>query len=65
MASLFAAAWGTLLFTFDQTLNNHTVAAYSAFFAIDPRHQDSGTASTLGAAPTPDAGSGAASYAAE
>ena len=34
MASLFAAAWGTLLFTFDQTLNNHTVAAYSAFFAL-------------------------------
>ncbi len=34
MASLFAAAWGTLLFTFDQTLNNHTVAAYSGFFAL-------------------------------
>ena len=34
MASLFAAAWGTLLFTFDQTLNNHTVAAYSGFFAM-------------------------------
>ncbi len=32
--SLFAAAWGTLLFTFDQTLNNHTVAAYSGFFAL-------------------------------
>jgi hypothetical protein len=32
--SLFAAAWGTQLFVFDQTLNNHTVAAYSAFFAI-------------------------------
>ncbi len=34
MASLFAGAWGTLLFAFDQTLNNHTVAAYSAFFAL-------------------------------
>ena len=34
MASLFAAGWGTLLITFDQTLNNHTVAAYSAFFAL-------------------------------
>jgi hypothetical protein len=32
--SLFTAAWGTQLFVFDQTLNNHTVAAYSAFFAI-------------------------------
>ncbi|MDB5349128.1 MAG: hypothetical protein JWN86_375 [Planctomycetota bacterium] len=36
MASLFAAAFGTLLFAFDQTLNNHTVAAYSAFFALYP-----------------------------
>jgi hypothetical protein len=34
--SLVAAAWGTLLLAFDQTLNNHTVAAYSAFFAIYP-----------------------------
>jgi hypothetical protein len=34
--SLFTAAWGTQLFAFDQTLNNHTVAAYSAFFAIYP-----------------------------
>lgn len=34
MASLFASAWGTYLFTFDQTLNNHTVAAYSGFFAL-------------------------------
>lgn len=31
---LFAAAWGTLLFPFVQTLNNHTVAAWSAFFAL-------------------------------
>lgn len=31
--SLFAAAWGTYLFAFDQTLNNHTVAAWSAFLA--------------------------------
>ena len=34
MAGLFAAAWGTYLFSFDQTLNNHTVAATSAFFAL-------------------------------
>ncbi len=32
--SLVAAAWGTYLFAFDVTLNNHTVAAYSAFFAL-------------------------------
>jgi hypothetical protein len=32
--SLSAAAWGTLLLAFDQTLNNHTVAAAAAFFAI-------------------------------
>ena len=32
--SLFTAGMGTLLFTFNQTLNNHTVAAWSAFFAI-------------------------------
>jgi hypothetical protein len=32
--ALFAAAFGTLLFSFEQTLNNHTVAAWSAFFAI-------------------------------
>jgi hypothetical protein len=32
--SLVAASWGTLLLVFDQTLNNHTVAAASAFFAI-------------------------------
>jgi hypothetical protein len=30
---LFAGAWGTYLFAFTQTLNNHTVAAWSAFFA--------------------------------
>ncbi len=34
--SLFAAAWGTQLFVFGTTLNNHTVATYSAFFAIAP-----------------------------
>jgi hypothetical protein len=34
--SLFAAALGTLLFAFDSTLNNHTIAATSAFFAIYP-----------------------------
>ncbi len=32
--SLFAAAWGSFLFAFDQTLNNHTIAASSAFFAL-------------------------------
>ena len=32
--SLFAAAFGSLLFAFDTTLNNHTIAASSAFFAI-------------------------------
>jgi hypothetical protein len=32
--SLFAAAWGTLLFVFATTLNNHTIAASSAFFAL-------------------------------
>lgn len=32
--SLFGAAWGSLLLTFTQTLNNHTVAASSAFFAV-------------------------------
>ncbi len=32
--SLFAAAWGTYLLAFSQTLNNHTVAASSALFAI-------------------------------
>jgi hypothetical protein len=32
--SLFAASLGTYLFAFEQTLNNHTVAASSAFFAI-------------------------------
>ncbi len=36
MGSLFAAAFGTYLLSFDQTLNNHTVAAYSAFFALYP-----------------------------
>ena len=33
-ASLLAASFGTLLFVFNATLNNHTLAAYSAFFAI-------------------------------
>jgi hypothetical protein len=32
--SLIAAAFGSLLFAFATTLNNHTVAAASAFFAI-------------------------------
>ena len=32
--SLTAAAFGTYLLPFSQTLNNHTVAAYSVFFAI-------------------------------
>lgn len=32
--SLFTAALGTYLFVFDQTLNNHTVAAWSGFFAV-------------------------------
>ncbi len=34
--SLAAAAWGTQLFAFNAVLNNHTVAAYSAFFALYP-----------------------------
>jgi hypothetical protein len=33
-ASLFTAALGTLLFAFNPTLNNHTVAAWAAFFSI-------------------------------
>ena len=32
--SLMAAAFGTYLLPFTQTLNNHTVAAFSAFFAV-------------------------------
>jgi hypothetical protein len=32
--TLFAAAFGTYLLPYTQTLNNHTVAAFSAFFAI-------------------------------
>ncbi len=32
--SLAGAAWGTYLVVFDQTLNNHNVAASSAFFAL-------------------------------
>ena len=32
--SLVAAAFGTYLLPFTQTLNNHTVAAYSVFFAL-------------------------------
>ncbi len=35
MLSLAAAAYGTLLNPFLTTLNNHTVAAFSAFFALD------------------------------
>ena len=34
--SLAAAAFGTQLLAFDQTLNNHTIAAYSAFFSLFP-----------------------------
>ena len=34
--SLFAAAWGTYLLAFEQTLNNHTIAAACAFFALYP-----------------------------
>lgn len=34
--SLVAASWGTYLSAFDQTLNNHSVAAFSAFFALYP-----------------------------
>src|SRR3954451_18929444 len=34
--SLFSAALGTLLFAFESTLNNHTIAATSAFFALYP-----------------------------
>jgi hypothetical protein len=33
--SLVAAAFGTYLLPFTQTLNNHTVAAFSAYFAVD------------------------------
>jgi hypothetical protein len=32
--ALFAGAWGNYLVVFNSSLNNHTVAAYSAFFAI-------------------------------
>ncbi len=32
--SLVAAAWGTNLYLFSSTLNNHTIAAYSGFFAV-------------------------------
>ena len=32
--SLVAAAFGTYLFAFNATLNNHTIAAYSGFFAL-------------------------------
>ena len=31
---LFAGAWGNYLVVFNASLNNHTVAAYSAFFAL-------------------------------
>jgi hypothetical protein len=31
---LASAAWGTYLLPFSQTLNNHTVAAFAAFFAL-------------------------------
>lgn len=32
---LVSAAFGTYLIVFDQTLNNHTIAAWSAFFALE------------------------------
>ena len=32
--SLFAGAWGNYLVVFNASLNNHTVAAYSAFFSL-------------------------------
>ncbi|WP_206108008.1 hypothetical protein [Paludisphaera soli] len=32
---LFAAAFGTYLLPYTQTLNNHTIAAFAAFFALD------------------------------
>ena len=32
--ALFAAAFGNLLIAFNTTLNNHTIAAYAAFFAV-------------------------------
>ena len=32
--ALFAAAWGNYLVVFNASLNNHTAAAYSAFFAL-------------------------------
>src|SRR5262249_11193234 len=34
--SLFSAAMATALLPFDSTLNNHTIAAMSAFFALYP-----------------------------
>ncbi len=33
--SLFAAAFGTYLLPYTQTLNNHTIGAFAAFFALD------------------------------
>ncbi len=33
-AGLVSAAWGTQLILFNSTLNNHSVAAFSAFFAV-------------------------------
>ena len=34
--AISAAAFGTYLLPFNQTLNNHTIAAYSGFFAVYP-----------------------------
>ncbi len=34
MLALAAAAWGTQLFIFNETLNNHSIGAYSAFFSL-------------------------------
>ncbi len=33
--ALFSGAFGTFLIVFNSTLNNHSVAAYAAFFALD------------------------------
>ena len=44
---LVAAAFGTYLLPFTQTLNNHTVAAFSAFFALYQFCRDLGRRRTL------------------
>ncbi|WP_406700922.1 hypothetical protein V5E97_19215 [Singulisphaera sp. Ch08] len=49
LVGLVAGAWGTPLLVFNSVLNNHTVAAYSAFFALDAylRIQDGGRSRVL------------------